>query len=166
MPYIGFATPVGTTRDRYDTCLRIGSFLGWHLSRNFSINSELTLDFVNPNGASLEVSNVDLDISLSPLFHLVVGHLDLVAGPKIGLFEETESHTSNGESYNDGYTGVMFGGNVGVLAGIRKIAVGALFSYTGRHYTSQCETVGGAVHGCNAASGTFQTVSLSGVILF
>ena len=60
----------------------------------------------------------------------------------------------------------MFGANVGLLAGIGNIAIGGLFSYTGRHYSSGCQLIGNLDNGCVYASGTFQTVSLNGVILF
>ncbi len=168
MPYIGFATPVGGTGDNYDTGLRIGTLLGWHLNRQLSMNVEFTLDFLNPKGVSSEVSDIASDFSFSPLLHLPLryGPLELIVGPKIGFFEETISYTINGDSYNDSYSGLMFGVNAGLLVGMGSVAIGGLFSYTGRHYSSGCETIDYVGNGCTYASGTFHTVSFNGVILF
>jgi hypothetical protein len=169
MPYIGFATPVGNTGSTYDTNLRIGTLLGWHVNRLLSMNAEFTLDFLNPKGVSSDVSDIALDVSFSPLFHLPLGrgNLELIVGPKIGFFDEDESFTaSTGDSYDNSYSGVMFGVNVGLLAGVGNIAIGGLFSYTGRYYSSWCQTIDGLDNGCTDTSGTFHTVSLNGVVLF
>jgi len=168
MPYVGFATPVGGTSDGYDTGFRIGTLLGWHLNRLLSMNVEFTLDFLNPKGVSSDVSDVATDFSFSPLLHLPLGYgpLQLIIGPKIGFFEENISYSIAGDSYNDSYSGAMFGVNVGLLAGMGNIAIGGLFSYTGRHYSSGCETVDNYDNGCTYASGTFHTVSFNGAILF
>jgi hypothetical protein len=90
----------------------------------------------------------------------------MIIGPKIGFFEENISYSIAGDSYNDSYSGAMFGVNVGLLAGMGNIAIGGLFSYTGRHYSSGCETVDNFDNGCTYSSGTFHTVSFNGVVLF
>jgi len=162
--YVGFATPVASMSDHYDTCLRIGIFLGWQLSRNLSLNLELTHDSLKPrlsqNDYALE--NVAMDFSFSPLYHLPLGYanLDIVTGPKLGFFNKFAS------SWSDGW---LVGANVGVLVVMGGAALGVLFSYTGRHYSSLCPA-GSADSGGDCLdqmrSIMLQTVSLNGVILF
>lgn len=173
MPYVGFATPVGSTSDSYDAGFRMGSFLGWHVTHQLSINGEFTIDFLNPKAVVSDTSDNALDFAFSPLFHRPIGHgnLDLVMGPKVGFFEETVSHTMTGTNYTEAYnglyySGLMFGANAGILAGIGNIAVGGLFNYTGRHFSVGCEMINGHNNGCTGPSGTFQMVAFNGVVLF
>jgi hypothetical protein len=166
MPYVGFATPVGSASNSYDTGLRIGSLLGWHLNRRLSVNVELTLDILNPKGFPSGISDSTLDSSFGPLVHLPIGRLEIVVGPKIGFFQETLSYTGNSVSYSDSYNGFLFGANLGVLAGLGMIAIGGLFSYTGRYYSNPCQMINDVGNSCTNEPGTFHTVSLSGVVLF
>lgn len=166
MPYVGFATPVASASDKYGTGFRIGSLLGWHMNRQLSINVEFTFDGLRPKGSLSDVSDGAIDSSFSPLFHLPIGKLELVVGPKIGFYEENLSYTTNGMSYNYSSKGLMFGFNMGALVGIGSIAIGGLFSYTGRYYSSWCWPIDIANTACIYASRTFQTVSFNGVVLF
>jgi hypothetical protein len=171
MPYIGAATligsrsppPVGGASESYDTGFRMGSLLGWRPSSHFSINGEFTFDFLNPpKGVFLDVT---LDLSFSPLFHLSIGKLEIVVGPKVGFSDEIQTWTVNDQSYNSSYSGLMFGANAGVLAKVRSIAIGGLVSYTGRYYTGWCWWTDGESR-CTNGPGTLHAVSLSGVVLF
>ena len=171
MPYIGVATligsrsppPVGGASESYDTGFRMGSLLGWRPSSHFSINGEFTVDFLNPpKGVFLDVT---LDLSFSPLFHLSIGKLEIVVGPKVGFSDEIQTWTVNDQSYNSSYSGLMFGANAGVLAKVRSIAIGGLVSYTGRSYTGWCWWTDGESR-CRNGPGTLHTVSLGGVVLF
>ena len=166
MPYVGFATPVGSASNSYDSGMRIGSLLGWHLNRRLSVNVELTLDILNPKGLPSGISDSTLDSSFVPLVHLPIGRLEILVGPKIGFFQETLSYTSNSVSYSDSYNGFLFGANLAVLAGLGTIAIGGLFSYTGRYYSNPCQLINDVGNSCTNEPGTFHTVSLSGVVLF
>jgi hypothetical protein len=166
MPYVGFATPVGSASNSYDSGMRIGSLLGWHLNRRLSVNVELTLDILNPKGFPSGISDSTLDSSFVPLVHLPIGRLEILLGPKIGFFQETLSYTSNSVSYSDSYNGFLFGANLGVLAGLGTIAIGGLFSYTGRYYSNPCQLINDVGNSCTNEPGTFHTLSLSGVVLF
>jgi hypothetical protein len=136
MPYVGFVTPVGSATAYYGTGLRIGTLLGWHLSRYLSINIEATLDILNPKGIASSFENYTFDYSLSPLLHLPIGRLALIVGPKIGLFDENLIYTINGNSYNESFSGILFGVNAGLLVDLGRSEIGGLFSYSGRYYSS------------------------------
>jgi hypothetical protein len=176
MPYVGFATPVGSVSERYYTGLRLGILAGWHISRSLSLSVEITRDFVNRAYDRVTegyVENIAWDFSFSPLFHLPLGFgtLELAVGPKLGFFKASDEYlVSFGEAFSgsDSYNGLMFGTNIGVIVGIGFIAIGALFSYTSRYYSSWCHDV--ADNSCltmsSQSSGMFQTLSLNGVILF
>ena len=166
MPYVGFVTPVGSATDYYGTGLRIGTLLGWHFSRYLSINAEFTFDILNPKGIASSFENYTFDYSLSPLLHLPIGKLALIVGPKIGLFNENLIYTVNGNSYNESFSGVLFGVNASLLVDLGRLEVGGLFSYTGRSYSSPCHVIDEGENRCTYVSGAFHTVSFNGVILF
>ncbi|MGA7742100.1 MAG: hypothetical protein ABSF35_13460 [Polyangia bacterium] len=166
MPYVGFVAPVGSATDYYGTGLRIGTLLGWHLSRYLSINVEATLDILNPKGIASSFENYTFDYSLSPLLHLPVGKLALIVGPKIGLFDENLIYTIDGNSYNESFSGILFGVNVGLLVDVGRFEIGGLFSYSGRYYSSPCHVIDEGGNRCTYVSGAFHTVSLSGVVVF
>jgi hypothetical protein len=148
--YLGFATPVGSAADYYDTGFRVGMFIGWQLSLNLSLNLETTFDFLNPREAqdehgdpmTMPSARTVTEFSFSPLVHAPIGlaHLDLVMGPKIGFFALIETRW-------------MVGGNVGLLVVMGRTAVGGLFSYTaGKRSGADLEWL--------------QAVSFDGVFLF
>ena len=74
--------------------------MGGRVNESFSINGELTIDFLNPKNvpSSSDVTELELDIAISPLFHVQTGNVELVVGPKLGTagpaLSTTEAPTS------------------------------------------------------------------------
>ena len=72
----------------YDPGARVGTFLGGRINDLFSLNAELTFDFSNVHGvpANTNFSEFLFDFTFSPLVQIPVGPVEVVLGPKAGLF--------------------------------------------------------------------------------
>ena len=61
---------------------------GRPVNPQFSINGELRFDVLNPNNVNsgYDVTMLELDLAVSPLFHVPFPNGEFVVGPKLGLF--------------------------------------------------------------------------------
>jgi len=141
MPYLGVNVPVGDTSNGMSTGLRLGGLMGAMVGPFVSLNGELTIDILNPDTPSgMSVTEVEADLAFSPLFHLSLPGLELVAGPKIGFFALSGSVSYSSSTYSDttySGSGVAYGFNTGVFIPIvGRLAIGGLLGYTVRSFSS------------------------------
>jgi hypothetical protein len=157
LPYIGFQSVVGSGSSGYSTGFHMGGLLGGHIGPFFSINGELTLDVMNPDTGSsgIDVTQVFVDLTLSPLFHFGVPYVEFVVGPKLGMFfyGASETYPSSYGYYNSSgdYTGygLAYGFTAGAFFPLGRIALGALLNFTGRSPSEICFTPSGGSEECN-----------------
>ena len=143
LPYVGSGSLVGADSDRYSTGLRMGALLGGHMGPLFSINGELSVDIMSPNTGGypdlrlypgLKITERFFDLTLSPLVHFGIPHVEFVAGPKIGAFAWTASTIYPAVSADFTGYGLVYGFTAGAFFPIGRIAIGGILSFTGRHF--------------------------------
>ena len=133
----------------YGPGLRLGGFIGGRFNDTSSLNLEVTFDYSNVSGlpAPLMVREWVLDFVVSPLFRPPPRLLELVLGPKAGLFV-SESTAGAGLKY-----GYVLGVNAGFFRPVaRATSLGLLLSFEWKHTLGGCATVGGgSVSSCGIA---------------
>ncbi|HEX4406568.1 MAG TPA: hypothetical protein VH560_17135, partial [Polyangia bacterium] len=139
--YLGVNSLQGATGNNYDVGFRIGTIMGGRVNDQFSINGELTIDALNQkNSSNADVSEIEADLALSPLFHVHSGNLELVVGPKLGVMGY--EYDAGGSTLFKGH-GWVYGVNAGAFASIsRAVSIGGLVSFEARSFTQaqQCAT--------------------------
>jgi hypothetical protein len=169
MGFLGFHAFQGDTGEGLSPGLRLGGLLGFYASPVFSLNGELTLDFLNIDSSSPYngATGVRALLALSPLYHVPAGNVELVIGPKFGGWGTTLSDDNSGASISA--RGYVLGLNAGVFARAGNINLGGLFSFEAGFPTSICfdDGLGDA---CHSATGSEKDadkiVAFNGAILF
>jgi hypothetical protein len=182
IPYFGFNLPEASAAKGYAAGFRLGGLAGWSLTPRFSVNGEVTLDFMDgeTDASIVKPHEYYLDLVLSPLFHLRSGRI--VFGPKLGWFTNHRSFSdSDSAPYRDCIAsagsradcagpsleahsgqGILFGLNAGGFAPFGKLAIGLLASASIRHFT----TVDCGPTGCVGDHGLMTILSLALAALF
>jgi len=166
LPFLGINSYRGDAGRAIDPGFRLGTLLGGHIGDLFSINGEITFDFINPSnvdpGASY--SSVDLDVALSPLVHIDAGKLELVAGPKLGLEWNFWSFDGSGVSGSGHSSGIVVGFNTGMFVHIsRGVALGGLISFAIRDDHETCRTDAAGAESCSDT--TYPSAKVLGLTL-
>ena len=111
--------------------LRLGGLLGVYVGPMFSLNGELSIDFLNldSNLVSANVTGVRASLSIAPLFHLPAGtgNMELVIGPKLGVWDEEFSDDNSDATAS--VSGYLVGLNAGAFARVGRTSLGGLFSF-------------------------------------
>ena len=173
LPYMGFHSVVGSYSDGYSTGFHMGGFLGGHIGPIFSLNGEISFDYMNLNTGGYNDANfteVFFDFTLSPLFHFGAGpYVEFVVGPKLGIFVDLGSESYQGSSSTNDYnaSGLVYGFTTGAFFPLGRIALGALFSFTGRTFLEMCSTSSGSSEQCNSSPSVddFKLISFSFAML-
>jgi hypothetical protein len=182
IPYFGFNLPEDSAAKGYAAGFRLGVLAGWSLTPRFSVNGEVTLDFMDgeTDASILKPHEHYLDLVLSPLIHLRSGRI--VFGPRLGWFTNHRSFSdSDSAPYRDCLAsagsradcagpnleahsgqGLLFGLNAGGFAPFGKVAIGLLASASIRHFT----TVDCGPTGCVGDHGLLTILSLALAALF
>jgi hypothetical protein len=154
----------------FGTGFQMGGLLGGHVSPQFSLNGEFTLDWLSPKDvpSGLDVTAMIVDVTFSPLFHVLGDKLDIVIGPKLGFFGFAMSMKDSTESLDESGEGLAYGFNLGVFGAVGNMGIGGLLSYTGRSFTHACVTMSGYGETCTDDPGgpDFKTLSVTGALLF
>jgi hypothetical protein len=170
MPFIGFHVPVGKSSDSLNSGLRLGTLLGGHVTPLLSLNGEFTIDVLNPKISGIDVTAVEVDLAFSPLFHFANGGLEIVVGPKMGVFglAATTKNSSGTKLSDSSGNGLSYGANIGVFGGVGNLALGGLVGFTGRRLTKSCTTLSGQSERCyDSPGGTdLKVLSFTGAVLF
>ena len=171
MVFLGVNSLQGSTGNGEDVGFRIGTIMGGRVNESFSINGELTLDVLNPKGvpAGVDVTEVEADLALSPLFHVQLNNVELVVGPKLGFMGYSEQTNDTGLSTSASGSGYVYGLNAGVFASIsRSTSIGGLISLAARKFTNVCQTDDTGTQTCSSSNlpGADKVLGLTGAILF
>jgi hypothetical protein len=169
LPYAGISVPLGTGTGSYSLGHNLGVFLGLHLTPRFSLNAEVSVDFMGPGGLARESQT---DVTLSPLLHSRGPRGNFVFGAKLGVFSFSRvgSTDTYGRSANYSTTGFVWGLTFGGFVPVGPMAFGVLARFTFRHAPGNCD---GDREGtvCNEGAGdgispVFKTFDLSAAALF
>ena len=175
---MGIHSYLGETGTNVGPGLRIGSLLGGHLSPLFSLNAEITFDFLNVKilPAGYTVKEVDFVLAFSPLLHLPISmtmDVDFVIGPKLGIRGLAATSDTAVSSATFSGSGGVLGLNAGIFAAVSpNLAAGALLSVDVRSVstTKSCISIGGGPSTCttdespNATSN--KTIALNAGLMF
>jgi hypothetical protein len=146
LPFLGVHSYRNDTATNYDPGLRFGTLLGGRLNQTFSLSGQMTFDISNRNDpAGANVSEIALDMAFSPLVHLPVGELELVFGPKAGIFVmDAESGYARAE-----LSGYSLGVNAGLFVPLGpSSSLGALVAFDLRQADELCTTSGSVSESC------------------
>jgi hypothetical protein len=165
MPYLGLNIPVGDSGDGMDPGLRLGGILGGHVIPELSLNGELAIDILNPKNGS-DVTAVMADVMFSPLFHFGAPQIEVIVGPRLGVFGYSVSQSGSSSSFSA--SGLSYGFNLGVAFPVGNVAIGGLLAYTGRHATEVCYTSSSGSESCSSdiSGDDIKSVALTGVVMF
>jgi hypothetical protein len=149
---------------------RLGTILGGRLNERFSINGELTFDFLNQRNTdpTVDSSAIEIDFAFSPLFHIPSGNMEFVVGPKLALSVGEKTDMTGGATDTTSVTGVGYGVNTGLFVLLsRSTAIGGMATFIARHFTESCYTPDGGAQMCQSISGdTDKVLSISAALLF
>lgn len=174
VPYLGLSLPVGSNSGRYTTGHNFGAMIGIHLTRGFSLSTDINVDYMSPGPLATETQT---DFTLGPLFQSSGARHFWVLGVKLGAFNITRSvggaatnryrETSETSYSNSGFVwGVTFGGFVPV----GPVALGGLARITARYLSSNCDedSENTICHdgGSTGISPALTTINLSAAALF
>jgi hypothetical protein len=127
MPYFSLNAVVGGASGGYSPGFHLGGLLGGHIGPVFSLSGEMALDIMSPTIGGTEVS---FDFGLSPLFHFGIPQVELLIGPKLGVFDFGGWSNRSGSSASYSGSGFVYGLTAGVFLPVGRVALGGLFSYT------------------------------------
>jgi hypothetical protein len=151
--------------------LRVGGLVGFYATPRFSVNGELSVDFVNTDdpGGYWRTGGRRTAVAISPLFHLAASAssaVEVAVGPKLGLrWMSISSQSSEVFSSN----GTLLGLNAGVFARGGAVMIGGLISFDVANFSESCRQLDAINDYCatNASDIDWEkVVSLSGSILY
>jgi hypothetical protein len=172
MPFLGINSYQGDKGANLGPGFRLGTLLGGRINEMFSINGELTFDFANPENvpAGVDVTMLDLVLTVSPLYHFIAGNIEVVVGPKFGghSFTQQQNDTGLGDSKRT-WNGYVIGLNGGVFAAVsRGMSLGGLLSLESRTAHEYCFTDPGFAEQCttNNTGSSFRVLGFMAALLF
>jgi hypothetical protein len=130
LPFLGVHSYVHEEANAYQPGLRFGAFLGGRTSDLVSLNGEVILDFSNVQGVQSTFSERAYHFVFSPLFDFAAGAVQLVVGPKLGIFVLSYEHLEGDISSSTELTGFSIGLNAGLFLPVSAhTSVGVLLSF-------------------------------------
>jgi len=144
LPHVGINLPWSDNSGDYTNGISAGALFGVHLNSRFSLNGELNVEFMNPNGYGRPAEQI-VDYTVSPLVHFGSSQRHIVIGMKLGGFSFTRTEY-DADSYAEEFSasGLVWGFNVGGFIPIGPIAVGGLVSLIFRRFSNNCSSLSGA----------------------
>ena len=138
-----------------DPGLRLGGLIGFYASPVFSINGELSIDFMNLNNDNSftgDITAVRAALSLSPLYHVATsGNFEVVLGPKLGVWDEEYDDSSGNKLVS--LSGYLVGINAGGFTRVGNTLLGGLFSFENSVIDKACQPDSFGNDQCNSVSG-------------
>ena len=167
LPYFGMHSYQHSRAATYDPGVRLGTFVGGRFNDTTSLNAEVTFDYSNVGGvpAPLAFREWVLDFVISPLFRVPAGSLELVLGPRAGLFVSDTSMTVNDRKW-----GFVLGVNAGLFMPVSPTtSFGVLLSFGSKRAMNDCAAIAGDFVSCGVAGtsiGYANVFGLAGAAMF
>ena len=163
LPYLGFTRHLGDTGTNLGTGVALGALLGGRLNPQFSLNGEISINFLSvknlPPGE--ESTAVEIDFTFSPLFHAPISNTaEFVLGPKLGFFGAAEERRYNGASLGTlSANGLAAGFNAGMFFAVSpSTSLGGMMSFTIRDPSTSCFKAPGGAEQCEDIDATAEKV--------
>jgi hypothetical protein len=169
MPYLGAHSYRNGDASAYDAGLRLGSLIGGRINDIFSLNGEMTIDVSNRNDvpSGTDYQEWNLNVAFSPLLQIPAGGVELVFGPKLGLFFLNIEQSDSGSTAEVDVTGWLAGLNAGLLFPVSPTtSLGLLVSYQLLWAESACVRSGSAEFCDSVSSDAAEVLALSGAVIF
>ena len=144
LPYLGIHSLQGDTAKNLGVGFRTGAVIGFQLNEHVSLDGELLFDIANPKNvpAGSDITAVALTFSFSPFFHLPLGAMEFVAGPKVGLTGSAASNRIGNTKYEQTGSYLTIGTNVGLFFRLGdKLAIGGLVNFDLQSPVEYCTKV-------------------------
>jgi hypothetical protein len=141
--YFGAHVFTGKAADAYGPGFRLGGIAGLRAGPFLSLNGELGFDILNAKNQSSgeDLSGAVVELAFSPLLHLPSNGVELVVGPKLGLWGLYLEGTSSLGSESLSANGWLGGLNAGFFASLGPTAaIGGLLTFEARKYSEACFT--------------------------
>jgi hypothetical protein len=164
IPYAGINSFSGDVMN-VDPGLHFGAILGGRVNDLFSANGEIIGDQVNISAPAAAFAWEYLGtVAFSPLFHLSAPPLDLVIGPRFGLWYLTGRVSDGDQPADINGRGWTLGVNVGAFYPINDTtSLGVLLSYATLEPTKACVTPTGSSEQCTTSG--FKSTQVLGLTL-
>jgi hypothetical protein len=162
----------GNSGDNVSTGFRIGTLLGGRLNEVVSLNGEFTTDAWNPKQVTsgIDASAVAVVLAFSPLAHVRVRSAELVVGPKLGIWGDSETTSSGGQDVGKSSArGGVFGLNAGFFGGLNgSMSIGGLVGFDVRTVHQLCATPAGGSQTCHTGNtgDAEKVLGINGALLF
>ena len=140
LPYFGVHTYQNSDASVYGPGLRFGSLIGGRLNDRLSLNADLTVDVSNVGiaGSFGFRREYSIAFAFAPLLQMPARRLEIVVGPKVGLFVLNTEISSGDVTGETSQRGVVFGIDIGVFVPVSQTTSWACcwLSSSGRRTTS------------------------------
>jgi len=165
MPFLGAHSYQHPEARNTSPGLRVGSFFGGRITDTTSLNAELRIDVTNANNS--DFSEYRIGLAFSPLWQLTAGTVDLVLGPKLGMFL-VRSRLENAAGASDARATGWFGGvNFGLFfPASPATSLGAMLSLELEQIQRACAATTSGVQICGSNGNTGIVVGLTAAALF
>ena len=150
LPYLGVHSYQNWEMSLFGPGFRVGALIGGRLTDEISVNAELTFNAANVDPVLGPIQESMVGFALSPLWQLPTGPVEIVFGPKAGMFftERQTGTTSEGNS-----RGWVLGVNAGLFKPVSAAtSFGVLLAYELSRATRVCGRQG-ATETCYPGSG-------------
>jgi hypothetical protein len=168
LPYFGVHTYQNSDASGYGPGLRFGSLIGGRLNDRLSLNADVTVDVSNVASAGSGFQEYSIALAFAPMLQLPARPLEIVVGPKVGLFVLNTELTSGDVTAGSTQRGVLFGIDTGVFLPVSATtSLGVLLAFEFRRANDVCQyTFEAGLCASGAASGLASIVGLTVALLF
>jgi hypothetical protein len=174
LPYFGVHTYQNRDASVYGPGVRLGSLIGGRLNDRLSLNADLTVDVSNIDGpagsflGSARIREYSVALAFAPLLQVPARPLEIVVGPKAGLFVMDTEITSGGVSAATSQQGMLFGIDTGVFLPVSATtSMGVLLTFEFRKPNDGCTAFSqSGVCSAGSTSGLASIVGLTAAVLF
>jgi len=143
IPAIGINSFQGDSGQNIGVGLRVGLLMGSRMAERWSLNVGFAFDKVNQKMAG--VSEIALDVGISPLIHFPQEKFEILVGPVVGSFVDHGDAGSGSFELSTWTYGWTIGANAGVMVPVgTKVRVGGLVNFLLRNPIKACMTFQGS----------------------
>jgi len=172
LPFVGIHSYAQEEASAYSPGVRFGSVLGGRVTQRLSLNGEVIVDISNVRGASADFSERAYHFVFSPLLDVAAGPVQLVFGPKLGIFVLSTAQRGGKVIVTSDVIGFSAGLNGGLFLPVSAhTSIGVLLSFDFAGANQSCVFVPGqsvalvSPCGSEAAHGG-KVLGLTGGVLF
>jgi len=170
MPYLGLHSYQQQDATAYGPGLRFGTMLGGRVTDLFSLNGELSFDASRRGDvpAGVDYREWALGLTFSPMVQIPAGSVELVLGPKLGLFFINGEQSQAGYTAESSATGYIAGVNSGLFVPVTPTtSLGVLVSFGVMWFENACTRLSGGSEFCQSvSSSTAKILGLTAAALF